>query len=302
MTRRERLELKAEKRREWAESRRKKAAARFAASHAIVGQIPMGQPILVGHHSERRHRRDIERSHNHMAAGCESQKMAEHHESKADGLQTQLERSIFSDDADAIEKLEAKAAELDAAAENCNAINKAWRKHKDDEPALFAAWQALGVSEAHCVLLLKNAKEYTWTRARGPMDAKYDRANARRARQRIEEIKARNARTQAAEDAGGMTVTYTGESKCVCGCDRSWHGGREGATHCTLHPDKCTAYQSDGRRPYCTVTFAEKPARPILEALKAAGFYWGAGSWRGLSEKLPQCVIDLKPENATPND
>ncbi|WP_132290495.1 DUF3560 domain-containing protein [Kribbella sp. VKM Ac-2568] len=32
-----------------------------AARRQISDHIPLGQPILVGHHSERRHRRDIER-------------------------------------------------------------------------------------------------------------------------------------------------------------------------------------------------------------------------------------------------
>jgi hypothetical protein len=38
---------------------------------------------------------------------------------------------------------------------------------------------------------------------------------------------------------------------------------------------------------YCTVTFAEKPEREILDALKAAGFRWGKGSWSGRRDKLP---------------
>jgi hypothetical protein len=35
------------------------------------------------------------------------------------------------------------------------------------------------------------------------------------------------------------------------------------------------------------VTFAEKPERSIIEALKAAGFSWGAGHWIGERAKLP---------------
>lgn len=56
MTRRERLERKLELRREWAEKREAKAAAAFQASHDMVSVIPMGQPILIGHHSENGHR------------------------------------------------------------------------------------------------------------------------------------------------------------------------------------------------------------------------------------------------------
>jgi hypothetical protein len=107
MTRRERLERKLEKRREWAAGRQADAAAHFQASHNIFDSIPMRQPILVGHHSERAHRRALERSDNHMHKGCESADMAKLHEQKADGIAAQLERSEFSDDDDALERLQA---------------------------------------------------------------------------------------------------------------------------------------------------------------------------------------------------
>ncbi|MGC0418381.1 DUF3560 domain-containing protein [Embleya sp. AB8] len=50
--------------------------ARRAASDRISDGIPMGQPILVGHHSERRARRDIERMHGHMRASIEEGRKA----------------------------------------------------------------------------------------------------------------------------------------------------------------------------------------------------------------------------------
>lgn len=42
------------------------SVAEHAASSAATAGIPFGQPILVGHHSERRHRNDLARSHRHM--------------------------------------------------------------------------------------------------------------------------------------------------------------------------------------------------------------------------------------------
>ncbi|MDA9912862.1 DUF3560 domain-containing protein [Candidatus Nanopelagicales bacterium] len=53
-----------EERKARAEARAARAAARAEAAADAVDthsarQIPLGQPILVGHHSERRHRRDI---------------------------------------------------------------------------------------------------------------------------------------------------------------------------------------------------------------------------------------------------
>ena len=56
MTKRERLERKLQKRRQWAAARRDAATQRFAAADAAVVHIPLGQPILVGHHSEKAHR------------------------------------------------------------------------------------------------------------------------------------------------------------------------------------------------------------------------------------------------------
>ena len=45
------------------------------------------------------------------------------------------------------------------------------------------------------------------------------------------------------------------------------------------------------------VTFAEKPDREILDALRAAGFGWGGGSWCGKRENLPAEVKELvEPE------
>ena len=41
-----------------------KSIEAFEHSNSIVKCIPMGQPILVGHHSEKRHRRDLDKSWN----------------------------------------------------------------------------------------------------------------------------------------------------------------------------------------------------------------------------------------------
>jgi hypothetical protein len=57
-----------------AKATRKRAEAdgHHAASDAISDMIPMGQPILVGHHSEARHRRDLARMHSHDEKGWEA--------------------------------------------------------------------------------------------------------------------------------------------------------------------------------------------------------------------------------------
>ena len=59
-TYRDRRIAKAERLREWADKRDAKAVTARAAADQTADMIPFGQPILVGHHSERgdRNRRD----------------------------------------------------------------------------------------------------------------------------------------------------------------------------------------------------------------------------------------------------
>jgi hypothetical protein len=255
VTRRERLEAKLEKRAEWAAKARARSAQRFATGERALDGIPFGQPILVGHHSERRHRAAIEKCHSNTSKGVEEAKLADHHTSKAGGLADQLDGSIFSDDPDAVERLEEKAAALDAAAERCVAVNKAWRRARkglaeNDPPP--AGWSGGLLPPAHEDATTSRGMEYSWLRRRGPMDPAYDRANARRARQRVEDVKLRQARAARAEAGGGTLVEVSG----------AW----------------------------ARITFPEKPSRDVLDALRAAGFHWGGGRWIGEVDKIPAAV------------
>lgn len=182
MTHRERLESKMERREEWAEKARARAAARFGAANGIADGIPFGQPILVGHHSEGRARRDQERIHSGMSKGIEETKLADHHESAATGIVRQLDRSIFSDDENAIAALEARAAASDATAAKINELNRAWRKGGIEA---FAALTSPAVAQRAA----ETMKLAPWLKT--PLDATSERASARRDRERIGQIKKR---------------------------------------------------------------------------------------------------------------
>lgn len=52
------------------------AEHRYQAAREIGDNIPMGQPVLVGHHSERGHRRDLARMDGHMRASVEADREA----------------------------------------------------------------------------------------------------------------------------------------------------------------------------------------------------------------------------------
>ena len=58
--------------------------------------------------------------------------MADHHKAKAANIEWQLERSIYSDDPDAIPRLEERISELEARRDRVKQINAFFRKHKLD--------------------------------------------------------------------------------------------------------------------------------------------------------------------------
>src|SRR6266566_8386750 len=105
MTYRERRERRADRLREWAAKRTAKSAAAFDRAHDIGAQIPLGQPVLVGHHSERRHRRDLARIDGAMEAGVQHGRVAERMSRRAGNIEAALEASIYDDDPDAIEQI-----------------------------------------------------------------------------------------------------------------------------------------------------------------------------------------------------
>lgn len=237
MTRRERLERKVERREEWAAKAAARSSAAFGAAHAISDRIPFGQPILVGHHSEGRARRDAAKIHRGMDRAVEESKLAAHHESKGAGLARQLDRTIFDDDPDAIARLEARIALREASAEKSTAINKAWRKG-GREALRGLTGDRLGDQIAHTMT------QCPWLKS--PCSTVGDRAAIRADKERIATIRARQERAAAAtsahagvliEGAEYVRITFPEKpSREVLGELRaaafrwsggSWHGKRE---------------------------------------------------------------------------
>src|SRR5882757_8325901 len=97
-----RYEAKQEARRARLEARAEKAAAeaqaQFKRVDAISSMIPFGQPILVGHHSEKRHRADTGRIRKGMDKGVEGTRRADQLQQRAAAVGT---AGVSSDDPDA---------------------------------------------------------------------------------------------------------------------------------------------------------------------------------------------------------
>lgn len=80
----ERAKAKAERYSKWAQSAEAKSAQFYEASNEGRDFLSLGEPLKVGHHSEKRHRALIDRNWNRMGKSVEMSEKAEAHESKAE--------------------------------------------------------------------------------------------------------------------------------------------------------------------------------------------------------------------------
>lgn len=147
-TYRERRMARAERLREFAERNEQKAGAAYAGSKQIADGIPMGQPILVGHHSEKRHRRDIARIDSGMRKSFELGGRAAQQASSADEIERQAGAAIYDDDPDAIERLTAKLAALEGKRDAIKAKRAEIRKTHREQLKGLTAWQKEEVMRA----------------------------------------------------------------------------------------------------------------------------------------------------------
>jgi len=122
----ERQQARADRYRELAQKAREQSHAAYERSNSLADAIPFGQPILVGHHSERGHRRHIEKIHNAMRQSVDLDEKAEYYERKVKSIESN--NSISSDDPEAITKLKAKLAELEKNREETKEYNRQARK------------------------------------------------------------------------------------------------------------------------------------------------------------------------------
>lgn len=127
-TTRERREARADRLDGWAAGNDVKAGQAYQASHDATAGIPFGQPILVGHHSERRHRRAIQRSDDAMRRSVEAAGKAQEQQQRAENVRAAAARAIYDDDPDAIQRLTAKLRDLEGQRDRIKAYNANCRK------------------------------------------------------------------------------------------------------------------------------------------------------------------------------
>jgi len=169
--RRERLLARAEK-------NRSLSTASYNRARRIMDGIPLGQPILVGHHSEKHHRRDIARIDAGIGKSVNLGNYADELERRADSVG---KAGISSDDPEAVVKLKEKLADMEARQARMKAVNSAFRKGTLAE---------LGISPEGIERIKQEVeKAYSWDKKpHAGWELSNNNANIKRVKQRTEEL------------------------------------------------------------------------------------------------------------------
>jgi len=206
---RERFEELAQKNRDRSTAEFKKADL----SESATG-IPFGQPILVGHHSEGRHRRTLARADSAMRRGIEATDKADYYAGKAAGVGT---GGISSDDPEAVtkllEKIE-KAEKAQAFMKDCNKIIRDKRAGSTEEKAREAKilrLRAEGIGEATAKTMLE--PDCHGVAGFAAYQLQNNNANIRRMKQRVEILRQRPTETTETERSGVKIVENAEENR-----------------------------------------------------------------------------------------
>jgi hypothetical protein len=124
----ERKKEKIERYRDLAEKNRKEGDARIEQARGMASVIPLGQPILVGHHSEKSDRSFRARIDNNYRKGFEHHDKADYYERRAAAAES--DHAISSDDPKAVEKLEMRIADLEQEQQHMKDVNKIVKARK----------------------------------------------------------------------------------------------------------------------------------------------------------------------------
>lgn len=241
-----RYEWKQEQRRERLEARadhlRNEGEARVGRARSMADCIPFGQPILVGHHSEKRDRNFRAKIHNNFSKGFEAIKAAGALDARAASVGT---GGISSDDPDALVKLKGELAECETTQARMIAANRIVRKFvKGDKDKGAAEIAALGIPLAAARALFE--PDFCGRLGFADFETKNNGANIRRIKGRIEELTRASQRETKETLHGGVRLVENVEDNRV------------------------------------QLFFPGKPDASVRKTLKAAGFRWSpsAGAWQ----------------------
>ncbi|RWA36905.1 DUF3560 domain-containing protein [Xylella fastidiosa] len=211
----------------------------YQRARSMCELIPFGQPILIGHHSEQRDRNFRDRIHNTYRKAFDLQDKANHYADKAASVGT---GGISSDDPDAIEKLRAELANIEASQERMKEANKIIRSKKTEEEKIVALMATGFTADQVAEVIKPDLVGYVGF---APYALSNNNANAHRIKARIDELEKRSKRKSREKEGNGYT------------------------------------YREDAEENRVMFLFLGKPAEATRSLLKSNGFKWSPsrGAW-----------------------
>jgi hypothetical protein len=250
-----------EAKRDRLEERAAKAEAvsneRFNTASTLGKMLPFGQPILVGHHSEAKHRKHAESINTNMRKSVEAQDKAEYLSRRADSVGS---GGIASDDPEAVEKLKKKLEGLIKSHELMKAVNKIVRSsHTTEEDKIEYLVNTHGQTEERAKKLLLPC-EFFGKFGFDTYALQNSNANIRTTRKRLEYLEALHNEAPL-QDSGEVIGT-------------AWD-----------------LYEEEGRIKF---SFDGIPAEEVRKKLKSNGFKWSRYSKAWVRKLTPNAVFVTK--------
>ena len=260
-TGKERKQARADRYRERALQAKAGSTADYRLSEELTNNIPSGQPILVGHQSEKRLRRALECSWNALGKSVELERKADYYAAKAEAAEHN--RAIYAEDDDAVENLTERVAALESLQERMKAANRIIKNLKQTQEEKIEALCRLGFER-------RNAEELFVPNCFGQIGfadftIRNNGANIRRLKKRLESV---------ARLTSTPTKQYTiGEVRIV--------------------------ENTEANR--LQVFFPEKPSETVRKELKSNGFRWAsiAACWQSYLNERQKYRIERILKNET---
>ena len=267
----ERQERKKARLQKRAEKAKQEADQAYETTDRIAKSIPFGQPILVGHHSERGHRADLERIDRGMRKAIDKNREAEELLRRAEVVGS---AGISSDDPDAVAKLGQKLELLLQKQDFMKRLNAAWRTAGKPEPyAPEATWEHVqrdAEVDGEALQQVRRDMARRWAWQPGAPFPAYALSNLsaeiRRVRMRIDDLQSSTERPAVAQDVGPCQVIENVAENRI------------------------------------QLVFPGKPPDATRALLKARGFRWSpqAGAWQRLLNDAGRLAARLLVDQLQP--
>ncbi|WP_434523842.1 DUF3560 domain-containing protein [Photorhabdus asymbiotica] len=203
------LQARRERYKELSDKAKSESRSYYNRAKDMASLIPFGQPILVGHYSEKRDRNYRNKIHNTFGKSFKLLDKANYYEDKASKIGG---GGISSDDPNAIKKLKDKLDNCVKSQELMKKCNKIIRTNKSDEEKTNEIIE-LGISEKNAIELVKG--DFLGKKGFASYSLQNNNAEINRIKNRISGLESRKGREEVKEEYNNFTFIINNEENRI---------------------------------------------------------------------------------------